>query len=416
MDALIFHSRRLQAIALRLLIYLVATLLVAGLPACIQFECHFADSNCNPLASILLTGNTVTACLDPNYSAPTGAIAVTSSADSGTGTLRQAITDVPTGGSIDLTNVDGSIVLASVLPAISKDIDFYGACGPTQIIDGANAFRMFRISGGATVSLFYLTLQNGNAPGGPGDLAPAGLAPAGGGGGVSMGGAIFIDGSSQVTISQTVFTGSHATGGAGAFGIDTAGAGSTAGKSGGGPAHDVPVGGAAPFCPGPAGAGGFGTGGAGGCSDTGVAGGLVGGAGGYGGGSGAGGSGSTSAAGGTPGLFGGTGATGCTGVTNNDSAGGGGGGGLGGAIAVHGAGTTLTISDSTFVNNTATGGAGGAAVSCNAGAAGQGKGGAIFVDAGGAVTQSNLTMTGNSATDQTAAANDNNNVYGFNFP
>ena len=384
--------------------------------ACLGFDCHPGDSACNPLASVLLIQDRAPPCLDPDYVVPGGALAVTSPADSGPGTLRQAIVDVAAGGAIDLTNVGGAIVLASVLPPISKDMDLYGACGPTQIIDGANAFRMFRITGGATVAFFYLTLQNGNATGGAGDVTPGSPpAPAGGGGGAGMGGSVFIDGAATVVIEQSLFFGNVAAGGAGGFGIARAGAGNWEGKEGGAPAHDAPVGGVAVICPGATGAGGFGTGGSGGCTNTAGAS-TSGGAGGYGGGGGAGRSSSGGGAAGAAGMFGGGGGAGCAGVNENAPAGGGGGGGLGGAIAVYGAGSTLTISDSSFANNSAAGGAGGSSVDCTPSAAGQGKGGAIFADAGAVVTQSNLLMSGNSATDQTAAANDNDNVFGFSFP
>ncbi len=391
-------------------------LLFASGSACLGFDCHPADGTCNPLATALLFQDPATPCQDPDYLVPGGALAVTSPADSGPGTLRQALADVAAGGAIDLTDVGGAIILASALPAISNDIELYGACGPTQIIDGANAFRMFRITGGATVALFYLTLQNGNATGGAGDVTPGSPpAPAGGGGGAGMGGSIFIDGGASVTIEQSAFFGNSAAGGTGGFGIARAGAGNWEGKNGGAPAHDAAAGGVAVICPGATGAGGFGTGGSGGCTNTGGPS-TSGGAGGYGGGGGAGGSSSGGGAPGAAGTFGGIGGAGCAGVNENAPAGGGGGGGLGGAIAVHGVGSTLSISDSSFANNNAAGGAGGTSVDCNPGAPGQGKGGAIFADAGAVVAQSNLLMTGNSATDQAAAANDNDNVFGFNFP
>ncbi|MEQ9363430.1 MAG: hypothetical protein RIF32_04265, partial [Leptospirales bacterium] len=320
MGASIFHSRRLQSIGASQLqsgVYLCLALipLIAGAPACVAFDCHFADSSCNPLASVLLTGSAAATCLDPDYSAPADAISVISPADSGAGTLRQAITDAPNGGSVDLTGVGGAIVLASVLPTISKDIDFYGACGPTQTIDGAHALRIFRITGGATVSLFYLTLRNGNATGGAGDfVAGSPPAPTGGGGGSGMGGGIFIDGSARVTISQSGFSDNVAAGGAGGFGVSGAGGGGWEGKNGGAPAHDTAFAGI-PTCP--LAAGPFGTGGAGGCTST-INPGQPGGAGGYGAGSGGGGSGDPSgAAAGAPGAFGGSGGAGCTGAFEN---------------------------------------------------------------------------------------------------
>src|ERR1700723_71864 len=50
---------------------------------------------------------------------------VTTTSDSGTGSLRQAITSANTAGgtnTVDLTGVSGTIALASVLPSLSSNI------------------------------------------------------------------------------------------------------------------------------------------------------------------------------------------------------------------------------------------------------------------------------------------------------
>ena len=380
-----------------------------------------ADAGCNPLAAEFftesaLTGLTSVSCEDYLANIPTAALPVSNTADSGSGSLREAISNVSSGGSIDLSGTSGTISLASNLPNISKHIEIYGPCDSTVVIDGSNTYRLLRITGAATVGIYYLTLQNGDATGSSGG-PDTGATRAGGGGGAGMGGALYVDGSSQVTIAHSIFYGNAATGGTGGLDADSAGGGSIDGTPGGGPAHESPAGGGINSC-GAGNAGGPGTGGGGGCTDAVAPGvGFAGGNGGYGAGSGAGGSGGAGVgAPGTPGNFGGSGGSGCTGANLAAGAGGGGGAGLGGAVAVHGAGTSLTINDSTFTNNSSTGGAGGTSASCNAGAAGQGKGGAIFVDGGATISASNLTMAGNTAADQTAAANDNNNVYGFNFP
>lgn len=86
---------------------------------------------------------------------------------------------------------------------------------------------------------------------------------------------------------------------------------------------------------------------------------------------------------------------------------GGGGAGLGGAIFVADGGT-LTLANSSFQNNAATGGAGGNA--------GQGKGGAIFVMGSATATQCNSTYSGNTASAQQGVPGfmnaDNNDAWG----
>ncbi|MEG5211439.1 DUF4347 domain-containing protein, partial [Microcoleus sp. ARI1-A3] len=157
----------------------------------------------------------------------------------------------------------------------------------------------------------------------------------------------------------------------------------------------------------------FGGGGAGGASQfSGVSG--QGGSGGFGGGGGNAGiaaNGSTDGLGGNGG-FGGGGGSGNTGGGlggsfggNGYNAGGGGGAGLGGAIFIRNG--SLMLTNATFNNNSATGGAGGFSAQL-----GQAKSGAIFVNAGATVTASGVTYSSNSATNASTTATDNSNTYG----
>src|SRR6476661_2861540 len=203
-------------------------------------------------------------------------------------------------------------------------------------------------------------------------------------------------------------------GGAGAF----AGKGGNGGVGGGG------------------GGGGFGSGGGGG--GTGVGNttplnfGGFGGNGGFGGGGGGGGAGGTElGSGGIPGsggIFGGSGGRGAIGNTGSGIKGGGGGGGagLGGAIFIRSG--SLTLVNSKFLNNTATGGLGGivdASSNARSGANGQGKGGAIFAvtpnlaSAAGVAVAPTVTaintlpaFSGNSSANASRAATDNSDVFG----
>jgi CSLREA domain-containing protein len=100
---------------------------------------------------------------------------VTNTADSGAGSLRQAITDANVNPGIDAINfqtgLTGTITLLSALPDLSTSMDINGP-GPTQLTiqrstaGGTPTFRIFRINSGQVVNISGLTLSNGSAPGG----------------------------------------------------------------------------------------------------------------------------------------------------------------------------------------------------------------------------------------------------------
>lgn len=144
---------------------------------------------------------------------------VTSSADSGAGSLRQAITDANAagGGTINITSngqVPLQITLQSPLPVLSTAITINGS---NAFVSGNNQYRVFFVdAANSTVALHDLSIVNGNARGGTG--------AAGGGGGLGAGGGLFVS-RGNVTLSDTSFQGNAATGGAG---------GSPQGKGGGG--------------------------------------------------------------------------------------------------------------------------------------------------------------------------------------
>ena len=172
---------------------------------------------------------------------------VTSPADSGPGTLRQAIMDSETnhvfqeqdtiqfspsldGGTINLTGfINDSTVAGPSAFAInnSDDLTIDGETGLTNGItitrdtvaaDYANHdksgftvpnFRFFFVDTGADLTLKGLTLSGGVAKGGDG----GGSYGAGGGGAAGMGGAIFNAGT--LTILDSTLTGNTAQGGVG---------------------------------------------------------------------------------------------------------------------------------------------------------------------------------------------------------
>jgi PKD repeat protein len=92
-------------------------------------------------------------------------ITVTSVADSGPGTLRQAVIDIPVGGTIDF-NVGGPILLTSGQINLSKDmtLDASGA-GLTIDASGNGSNRIFGVYSNAVVNLINLEMTNANVPG-----------------------------------------------------------------------------------------------------------------------------------------------------------------------------------------------------------------------------------------------------------
>ncbi|MFK8113780.1 MAG: autotransporter domain-containing protein [Rubripirellula sp.] len=301
---------------------------------------------------------------------------VSNSADSGAGSLRQAMLDASSGDRIlfdaVLTGGD-TILLASELPTISQNLTIDSTANEEAEVHGLQLFRVFFVESG-NVEIKGLTITQGIAKGGDGAGSELG-GTGGGGGGLGAGGAIFVDSGATVTLDQVTIQESVAEGGKGGT-FDTASA--LGGGGGGG---------------GLGGDGGTGSGGIVSGSDSkgggGGGGGLIG-AGGdsifYGGGGGGGldgqggvgdgpptlrdGLGTNSGGGGSFATNGGTGTgtagAGGNGVTNG--AGGGGGGGDGGLDGVDG--TALNGGDGG--NGGFGGGGGGTAADSASGIAGSG--------------------------------------------
>ncbi|MCP3386629.1 MULTISPECIES: autotransporter domain-containing protein [unclassified Bradyrhizobium] len=318
---------------------------------------------------------------------------VTSTADSGAGSLRAAIISAASGDTIQF-QVGGTITLQSELPVITKNIAIDGN-GNNPTISGAGTYRPFFIGDAGTtgstysVTLKNLTIANAVAQGG------AGL---GSGAGAGLGGAAFVSSNGALTLSNVAVSNTQAkggsvvdnigemsggggmggksypltpTGGGGLFvGSDAPGTGNGGGPNGG-------VGNNVANGPATGGAGGFASGGGGASSNGGP---VVGGAGGFGGGGGG-----ANAGGATTGGSGGYGGGG--GSANGTSTSVGGVGGFGG-----GGGSGMTAAGVGGF------GAGNGVSGYNAGGGGLGAGGAIFVQSGGSVTvQGDLSQTAGSA-------------------
>jgi len=143
-------------------------------------------------------------------------LAVTSLADSGVGTLRQAITTADAGATNNSYDIDietpGTITLKTVLPDLSRNITITGLGAGKSTVQrdfAASPFRIFTVDKGETVSISDLTIKGGNA--GSGD-----------GGG--------LDNFGTLTVSNSVFSSNSAHDGGGLYN-DTGGKATVSGSS-----------------------------------------------------------------------------------------------------------------------------------------------------------------------------------------
>ena len=127
---------------------------------------------------------------------------VSSLADSGGGTLREAITmaDQATASNSYVINIvtPGTITLESVLPDLSRNITITGLGASTSTVQRdsvrSSPFRIFTVDAGETVNISGLTIARGNAGNG-----------SGGG----------LDNSGTLTVSNSVFSSDSASFGGG---------------------------------------------------------------------------------------------------------------------------------------------------------------------------------------------------------
>ncbi len=131
------------------------------------------------------------AIISPFISRPAHAqtnLMVSSLADNGVGSLREAIANAPSGATIEVTS-SGTITLTSGELLIGKDLNIRGPGATALAISGNNSSRVFSISN-ATVGLHDLTIRDGrSSPGQPG-------------------GGIYNAG--NLTVSECVLTNNHA--------------------------------------------------------------------------------------------------------------------------------------------------------------------------------------------------------------
>ena len=103
----------------------------------------------------------VSICLVPLVQAST--FKVTTAADSGHGSLRQAILDSNErgGGSIVFSNVTSPIRLLSALPTIETALSITGPGTNLLTVSGGSLFRIFSVAAGSTSTVSGLTIADG---------------------------------------------------------------------------------------------------------------------------------------------------------------------------------------------------------------------------------------------------------------
>src|SRR6516162_4787960 len=86
--------------------------------------------------------------------------------DSGLGSLRQALIDTPSGGTVDFqSGLTGPITLITGELLIDKDLTIAGPGADVITVSGNNASRVFDIAASFTVNISGLTISAGQATG-----------------------------------------------------------------------------------------------------------------------------------------------------------------------------------------------------------------------------------------------------------
>src|SRR5712672_1193742 len=138
------------------------------------------------------------------YAFPANIIVVTNTADSGPGSLRDALAAAVDGDIIDATGISGTILLTSGELQITHAITINGPGAGSLAIDGNATFRVFdNLTSGVSISGFSIT--NGSAPG-------------------DNGGGIFSEGGNSATLrlSDCIVSGNSADFGGGIFNLNGA--------------------------------------------------------------------------------------------------------------------------------------------------------------------------------------------------
>jgi hypothetical protein len=159
---------------------------------------------------------------------------VTNTNDTGTGSLRAAITaadaDLATPHTIDLTGVSGTISLATALPSITKDMTIQGPGASTLTVarGATSGFQLFTLNGsGLNVTIENMTLTNGSASNGGAigvvdqNLTLSGMTLAGNT--ATNGGAIYVSANATIAVNNSTITNNTASTGGGFDVVGTVG-------------------------------------------------------------------------------------------------------------------------------------------------------------------------------------------------
>lgn len=185
-------------------------------------------------AALSVASHTITAVYsgDADYSGSTSdaltqvvncssTITVTNANDSGAGSLREAIADVCTGGTLTF-NGDYTIPLASPL-TIAKNLTLDGETH-TVTLDGQDSVKVLYVNTGITLNLNALTITRGNADGGTGggilnwgtvNITNSTFSNNHADNVNSKGGGIYNYSGSTVTVTNSTFSNNHTDRGAG---------------------------------------------------------------------------------------------------------------------------------------------------------------------------------------------------------
>ena len=101
-------------------------------------------------------------------------INVTSTADSGAGSLRDAIAAASSGDAINIS-ATGTITLTGGTLVIAKSLTITGPGASDLAISGNKTTQVFVVNSGATVTISGLTIENGAASGGGGGISNLGM-------------------------------------------------------------------------------------------------------------------------------------------------------------------------------------------------------------------------------------------------
>ncbi|MGH8099811.1 MAG: choice-of-anchor Q domain-containing protein, partial [Chthoniobacterales bacterium] len=154
--------------------------------------------------------------------APAATISVTSTADSGAGSLRQALAVANDGDTIDATGISGVITLTTGHLLVDKSVTINGPGAGVLAVDGNAAsvvFFIFRNLPGETVIISGLTIRNGTGDFGAGieneETLTITNSIISGNMGLELGGGIGNAGTA--TITNTIISGNSAIEGAGIY-------------------------------------------------------------------------------------------------------------------------------------------------------------------------------------------------------